>query len=104
MITLYYIVISPEYLMGITTIRLQSDVEEGLQAVAETTQRSKNWLINQAVKEYVERQALSQQRWDETMRAVESVALGKVVDGDKVHAWLETWGTEKELPPPEVGK
>lgn len=49
-------------------------------------------------------QVLNQQRWDETMLALDSVALGRVVDGDKVHAWLETWGTEKELPPPDLDK
>jgi predicted transcriptional regulator len=90
--------------MDITTISLQPDIEERLQAIAKATHKSKTWHINRAVKEYVERQMLIQQNLDETVQALDSVALGRVVDGDKVHAWLETWGTEKELPPPDIDK
>ena len=41
-------------------------------------------------------------RWQETLQALESVHQGKVVDGDTVHEWLKSWGTEKELDTPEV--
>ncbi len=40
----------------------------------------------------------------ETLIAMESVASGKVISGQAVHAWLESWGTPNELPPPQVGK
>lgn len=41
--------------------------------------------------------SVSDARWYETIRAIESMQLGKVVDGDKVHAWLKSWGTADEL-------
>ena len=36
----------------------------------------------------------------DTIQGLESIAAGRVVDEDKVHAWIESWGTENELPPP----
>lgn len=90
--------------MGVTTIRLQPEVENGLELMAERLHRSKNWLVNQAVREFVARQELEQSRWNETLSAMESVAQGKVVSGEAVHGWLESWGSSEELPPPKVGK
>ena len=90
--------------MTVTTVRLQPDVETGLAAMVDTLERSKNWLINQAIREFVARQELEQSRWKETLDAMESVAHGKIVSGQAVHAWLESWGSASELPPPQVGK
>lgn len=90
--------------MSVTTIRLQPEVESGLEAMSEKLQRSKNWLVNQAIREFVARQELEQSRWKETLIAMESVASGKVVSGQEVQAWLETWGTANELPPPREVK
>jgi len=88
--------------MSVTTVRLQPEVESDLEAMAAKLQRSKNWLINQAIREFVARQALDQSRWKETLAAMESVAQGQVVSDEAVHAWLETWGSAEELPPPQA--
>ncbi len=88
--------------MSVTTVRLQPDVETGLDAMAEKLHRSKSWLINQALKEFIDRQELDQIRWKETLQAMESVTQGKVVAGHEVHDWLRSWGTDKELGPPKV--
>ena len=90
--------------MSVTSIRLQPEVESGLEAMSGNLHRSKNWLINQAIREFVARQELEQTRWTETLAAMESVANGNVVSGQAVHAWLESWGTSKEQSPPQVGK
>ncbi len=89
--------------MSVTTVRLQPEVESGLEAMAEKLQRSKNWLVNQAVREFVARQEMEEQRWSETLSAMESIAQGQVVSGDAVHAWLRSWGGTDELPAPKVG-
>jgi predicted transcriptional regulator len=90
--------------MSVTTIRLQHEVENGLEAMAGKLHRSKNWLINQAIKEFVARQESEQTRWIETLAAMESVAQGKVVEGQAVHAWLESWGSADESRPPQTSK
>jgi predicted transcriptional regulator len=90
--------------MSITSVRLQDEVEQDLQAIAGTLHRSKSWLINQAVKEFIDRQKLEQIRWQETLQAMESVAQGHVVSGEAVHTWMKSWGASDELPPPKVGQ
>lgn len=87
--------------MSVTTVRLQPEIENDLEVAAEKLRRSKSWVINQALKEYLERQEQEQDRWQETLKAMESVAQGKVVSSEAVHGWLRSWGTEDELPPPK---
>jgi len=90
--------------MSVTTVRLQPELESGLETIAGKLSRSKSWVINQALREYLERQEQEQARWQETLKAMESVAQGRVVSGEAVHSWLSSWGTDNELPPPKVGQ
>jgi predicted transcriptional regulator len=90
--------------MGVTTVRLQPEVETSLEEMAGKLHRSKNWLVNQAIREFVARQEQEQARWKDTLGAIESVAHGKVVSGESVHAWLRSWGQPDELPPPGTGQ
>lgn len=90
--------------MSVTTVRLKPEVEESLNAVASKLQRSKSWVINQALSEFAERQMLEQSRWQETLKAMESVAQGRVVSGEAVQTWLQSWGSPNELQPPKEGQ
>jgi predicted transcriptional regulator len=87
--------------MGITTVRLQPEVEQSLLAMTTILQRSKSWLINQALIEFVGRQEQEKQRWQETLQAMESVAQGRIVSSESVQAWLNSWGSSNELPTPK---
>jgi predicted transcriptional regulator len=66
--------------------------------------RTKSWLINQALREFIDSQTTEQSRWLETVKAMESVARGEVVSGDAVHDWLRSWGSSNELAPPKSGQ
>jgi predicted transcriptional regulator len=90
--------------MTVTTVRLQPEVEEGLEEIAGKLNRTKSWVINQALREFLEKQDLEQERWNQTLEAMESVAQGRVVSGEAVHAWLASWGDADELPPPKAGQ
>lgn len=90
--------------MTVTTVRLQPEVESGLETLTTKLQRSRNWLINQAVREFVLRQEEGQTRWQDTLTAMESVARGEVVSGRAVHEWLGSWGKTSELDPPKAGQ
>ena len=46
--------------MSVTTVRLQAEVEAHLDAIAKRLHRSKGWVINQALAEYIEKQRLEQ--------------------------------------------
>lgn len=43
-----------------------------------------------------------QNRWQQTLKALESVEADKVVDSHDVHLWLNSWGTKNELNPPKI--
>jgi predicted transcriptional regulator len=86
--------------MTITSVRLQEELEGPLEGLVQRLQRSKNWLINQALREYIERQQLEEVRWKETLTALESVQSGRTIPGESVHAWLESWGRASETKPP----
>jgi len=57
-------------------------------------------VINQALAEYIDKHQREQERWQQTLDAMESAARGKVVDANEVHSWLRSWGTEDEQDPP----
>lgn len=90
--------------MSVTTVRLREDVEQRLDEIARRLQRSKGWVINQALSEYMARQQLEQERWKQTLEAMESAAQGKVVDASEVHDWLNSWGAEDEQEAPRSDK
>lgn len=90
--------------MAVTTVRFQADVEQQLEAIANRLQRSKGWVINQALSEYIDKQQREQERWQQTLDAMASAAQGKVVDASEVHRWLNSWGTENEQDAPRSGK
>jgi len=88
--------------MGVTSIRLQSEIESPLENLAIKLDRSKNYIINQAIKEFIERKNIGEKRWAETLVAIESVKSGELLEEGEVNAWLESWGTANELKPPKV--
>lgn len=88
--------------MAITSIRLQSDIEPNLEKLATKLHRSKNWLINQAIREYIEKDQIESKRWEETLLALESVKNGKGIPEEKVDIWLQSWGTKNEEQAPEL--
>lgn len=90
--------------MAITSVRLQSDLESQLENLAQNFHRSKNWLINQAIREYIEKNQLETKRWEETLAALESVKKGRGIPGEDVDGWLQSWGTDTEIKPSELWK
>lgn len=88
--------------MSVTSIRLQPEIENPLEKLATKLDRSKNYLINQAIKEFIARRALDEARWDETLEALDSVKSNKLIEEQSVNEWLESWGSENELTPPKI--
>jgi predicted transcriptional regulator len=86
--------------MGVTSIRLSKENEEPLENLSQKLDRSKNYLINQAIKEYIARQAMDDARWEDTLKALASIKEGKTIDEAEVVSWLKSWGTEEEISAP----
>jgi predicted transcriptional regulator len=86
--------------MGVTSIRLNTDMETPLEQLAQKLDRSKNYLVNQAIREFVHRQAMEEARWADTLEAMDSVKEGRLVDEEAASAWLRSWGDGNPKSPP----
>jgi len=86
--------------MGTTSIRIQPELMTPLENLAAEVQRSKNWIINQAIREYLEKSRKETKRWQETLMALDSVKRGGEIPEKDVEKWLRSWGSNNELKPP----
>lgn len=87
--------------MSITSVRITDDMEKPLEALSKKLDRSKNYLINQAIKEFLARQSMEDSRWQDTLEALESIKAGKSIGEKDVNAWLNSWGTKNRKTPPQ---
>ena len=80
------------------SVRLKPDVKRRLARLAEASGRSSNFLISDAVESYV---ADQERMLSEIRQADRQVKSGHHVRHEDMKAWLLSWGTEGELPPPK---
>jgi predicted transcriptional regulator len=84
------------------SIRLKPEVSEKLEALARDTKRSKSDLTSEAIENYIDLHA-----WQVAhIRAAlaEDEQGGPGVPHAEVAAWVNSWGTDHELPRPEPRK
>jgi predicted transcriptional regulator len=98
----YKVIICIGIVMGVTSVRLQPEIENPLEKLANKLDRSKNYLINQAIKEFLVRKSLEEKKWNETLEALDSVKSNRVVAEQDVNEWLDSWGKDNEIKPPEI--
>ena len=82
--------------MGVTSVRIPDELLTQLDQAAEKLRRSKSWIINEAVKEYLAREHRKSHMLEETREALADIKAGRVVDGAEVMDWLESWVTDSE--------
>ena len=88
--------------MSTTSFRLDDDLQEKLETTANRTKRSKGWIINNALRRYIEQEELKERILAETQEALADIEAGRVVSGEEVMKWLETWGTAAETKVPLI--
>jgi|SRR5277367_5238636 len=80
------------------SIRLKPEIKRRLAKLAKTSGRSSNFIISDAVESYV----ADQERLLSEMRLADrQVKSGHYVPHAAMKAWLLSWGTDRELPPPK---
>ncbi|MGC2204060.1 MAG: CopG family ribbon-helix-helix protein [Stellaceae bacterium] len=79
------------------TIQLPSELNKEVAKIAEALNRSKSWVVEQAVKDFVAVQAWHLAAIDEGIRDADA---GRIVSHDDVAAWVRSWDKPDELPPP----
>jgi predicted transcriptional regulator len=79
---------------GTTSIRLPEEVLRALDALASVTARNRNYLITEAVKEFVARETWHVQRIQEGLRQAEA---GEFVPEAEMEAFWASWTTPETL-------
>jgi len=80
------------------SIRLKPGTKKRLAKLAKASGRSSNFLIADAVESYV---ADQERMLAEIRQAERQVESGHYIRHEDMKAWLLSWGTENELPPPK---
>ena len=86
--------------MSTTSFLLDDELQEKLETTANRTKRSKGCIINDALRRYIEQEELKERILAETQEALADIEAGRVVSGEEVMKWLETWGTAGETKTP----
>ncbi|MGH9432539.1 MAG: CopG family ribbon-helix-helix protein [Terriglobia bacterium] len=80
------------------SIRLKPGIKKRLAKLAKASGRSSNFLIADAVESYV----TDQERMRADVRQADrQVKSGHFIRHEDMKAWLLSWGTDHELPPPK---
>ena len=88
--------------MAMTSVRMPEELMARLEAASERLRRSKGWLINDALNEYLVREEAKVRLLEETQQALAQAEAGQLVDGDAVLDWIDSWGTAGEKEPPKA--
>ena len=83
--------------MPTLTAHVSYELIAEIDTVSERLDRSRAWVIKEAVREYLARRAENQKRWDETLEAIEAADRGELIAGDEVLRWVDSWGTPDEM-------
>jgi len=82
------------------TVRLTPEVKDKLDALAHDLKRSKSYLASEAIEQYVSINAWQVAHIKAALAQDEKGGPG--VAHDKVVEWMNSWGTDNELPRPEA--
>lgn len=82
------------------TIRIDEQTKEKLEHIAAATARSKSYLVNNAIKNFIEANEWQVQEIKRTVKKADQKGA-EFIDHEEVVAWLDTWGSKKEKAPPK---
>jgi predicted transcriptional regulator len=81
------------------TVRIPPEVNSRLETLARDTRRSKADLAEQAIVSFVERNAWQVAQIKQALDEAKSGTPG--IPHEDIERWIESWDTDRELPPPE---
>ncbi|MCB1985008.1 MAG: ribbon-helix-helix protein, CopG family [Burkholderiales bacterium] len=84
-----------------TSIKLDEDLKNRIQNLANMRHRSAHWIMREAIREYIEREEARERFRQEAMESWTAYQeTGRHLTNQEVRNWLNTWGTEKETKTP----
>lgn len=81
----------------VITSHVPRPLADQVDALATRLERSRGWIVKQALADFV---ALQERRYQMTLEALADVDAGRGVDHAEVEAWIDSLGAGKPLPPP----
>lgn len=88
-----------------TSIKLDDDLKDRIQHLADARQRSPHWLMREAIEQYVKREEQREALRQDALNAWEDYqATGLHATADEVEQWLVSWGKDDEVPAPPCQK
>ncbi len=78
-------------------IHLADDVAEALERVARARNADPDALANEALREWLDESAEIERKVE---AAMSDTRAGRVIAHERVKQWVESWGSERELPRP----
>jgi RHH-type transcriptional regulator, rel operon repressor / antitoxin RelB len=82
------------------SIRVSPEMRDHLEELATATGRTKSFLAAEAIQRYLEQQAWQVKAIQEAVQKADS-KKAKFIKHDKMVTWLNSWGSDHELEPPE---
>ena len=79
------------------TAHVPVELAERVDEIAERLERSKNWIVKQALSAWLDQE---EERSRLTREALADVDAGRVIDHQAVQAWAESLSTDSPLPVP----
>lgn len=79
------------------TAHVPVELAEKVDVMAERLERSKNWIVKQALIAWIEQE---EERNRLTREALNDVDAGRVIDHQSVQAWADSLSTDTPLPVP----
>ncbi|MFT5453362.1 MAG: putative transcriptional regulator [Enterobacterales bacterium] len=88
--------------MPMTSVRMSDQLMTELESIAVKLDRSKGWIIKEAISQYAAKIKREEIILSETRQALSEIESGDVVDGEEVLDWIESWGTQDVKSAPKI--
>ena len=85
-----------------TSIKLDDDLKNRIQHLADLQHRSAHWIMCEAIRDYVEREEARASFKQEALASWTAYQeTGRHLTGQEMRDWLNTWGADKatKIPP-----
>lgn len=83
----------------VLSTRIPEEMKEGLDDLAEATERPVSWHVARALENYVD---LNRWQVAAIKEGLARARSGMGVPAEEVERWVASWGTAKELPKPKA--
>jgi len=85
----------------VLTAHIPEELAEKVDRYAESMERSRAWIVKQALSNWVE---WEEEKLRRTLEGLADVDAGRLIDHEDMVAWANSLGTDKPLPPPLPSK